>query len=96
MINSRTQQLDCQVDFGHPEASFHDRRINFGTIPLNIPTNCQLYLKNTSTKYPAIYQLTAPESPHSLTVEPIEGTLQVGEIKRIRFRLLFRDFNVIL
>ena len=88
MINSPNptpqQQLTGEVDFGIPEATFHDRRINFGTIPLNIPTDCEIYLKNTSTKYPAIYQLDAPDSPHSLTVVPIEGTLQVGEIKRIR------------
>ena len=34
--NSKLQSLVCEVDLGTSNVQFNDRRINFGTIPLNI------------------------------------------------------------
>ena len=33
---SECRTLTCDVDLGQPEAQFHDRRINFGKIALNL------------------------------------------------------------
>jgi hypothetical protein len=86
--NNTIQNLNCQVDLGSSSVQFHDRRINFGTIPLNIETDAEIFLKNISPDYPAIYHLSIPaEFDKMVILEPTDGVLQIGEVRRIRFAL---------
>ena len=82
---SECRTLTCDVDLGQPEAQFHDRRINFGKIALNLTQKGEIFLKNIS-QYPAIYDLEIPGDVDGIELDPHEGVLQIGEIRRIDFK----------
>ena len=83
---SECRTLTCDVDLGQPEAQFHDRRINFGKIALNLRQKGEIFLKNISD-YPAIYDLEIPGDVDGIELDPHEGVLQIGEIRRIDFQV---------
>lgn len=62
------------------KAQFHDRRINFGNVPLNISTSAELFLKNISTDFPALYRLDVhQEFADIVQLDPVEGNLRFCE-----------------
>jgi len=51
-------------------------------------TDAEVFLKNISPDYPAIYNLSIPaEFDKMVILEPTDGVLQIGEVRRIRFLL---------
>lgn len=87
-----SKTLKCKAFFGSPSLEFSDRRINFSSIPLNIPTKKETYLKNTS-RVPAIFAIESPENFPDLKIEPITGILPVGGIMKISMEYLPRHLH---
>ena len=87
-----SKTLKCKAFFGSPSLEFSDRRINFASIPLNIPTKKETYLKNTS-RVPAIFAIESPENFPDLKIEPITGVLPVGGIMKISMEYLPRHLH---
>ena len=51
-------------------------------------THSELFLKNISPDFPAIYQLNIPNDFENIVhLEPVDGVLQIGEVRRISFRI---------
>ncbi|XP_078698604.1 cilia- and flagella-associated protein 47-like isoform X8 [Branchiostoma floridae x Branchiostoma belcheri] len=81
-----TEHLKCFAKLGQTAVQFVERRILFGSVPINMTTTRTALLHNTSQHH-AYFQVVDPNPFPGLTVSPIHGAVPVGGYAELKIEL---------